>query len=341
MTHSVRIEPSGHEITVKDGETVLDAALREDVALPYSCRNGTCGTCRAVLKDGRVDQSGARALSEAELAAGAVLLCQSHPLTDLVVEARELAEGQPPIRILPARVAQMRRLAEDVMQLDLKLPQGQRLQYRPGQYVDILLLGGRRRSFSIANAPHDDEFLQLHIRHVPGGEFSGHVFTKMAERDLLRLQGPYGTFFLREDSTRPVILVAGGTGFAPIKAIVEHASNAGSMRPMHLYWGVRAQRDLYLGDLAAGWQRELADFRFTPVLSGPAVEPGWTGRSGWVHEAVVADHDDLSGYDVYMSGPPPMVDAGKAAFADRGLPAEQLFSDSFEFAADPGVEKPD
>jgi len=340
MKHTVHIEPSGHEITVDDGETVLAAALRQDIALPYSCRNGTCGTCKATLRAGRVDQPGARALSEPERAAGGVLLCQSVPLTDLVVEARELADGQPPIRIMPARVARMQRLAEDVMQLDLKLPQGQRLQYRPGQYLDVLLSGGRRRSFSVANAPEDDEFLQFHIRHVPGGAFSGHVFTDMAERDLLRLQGPYGTFFLREDSTRPVVLVAGGTGFAPIKAIVEHARAGGNHRPMHLYWGVRAQPDLYLGELAAEWARTLGWFRFTPVLSGPGIAPGWTGRTGWVHEAVVADHRELADFDVYMSGPPPMVEAGKKAFGERGLPADQVYSDSFEFSADPGASKP-
>jgi CDP-4-dehydro-6-deoxyglucose reductase len=223
------------------------------------------------------------------------------------------------------------------MQLSLKLAEGQRLQFLAGQYIDILLSGNQRRSFSLATAPHVDELLQLHVRHVPGGLFSGQVFTTMKERDLLRFQGPLGTFFLREDLDRPVILVAGGTGFAPIKSILDHAFAQGTTRPLHLYWGVRAQRDLYLHVLPQAWAREHAHFHYTPVLSEPLSEDNWSGRRGWVHEAVIADHPDLSRHEVYASGPPPMIEALKKAVKTHGLPSDRLYYDSFEHAHAPGT----
>ena len=282
MTHKIRIQSSGHEFTANDKETVLAAALRQGVTLAYSCRNGDCGTCKGKLISGKIDYGRyeAKAMSDEERAAGAALFCQAVPLSDLVIDAREIsaAEGIP-IRIMPCRVMKLDRLAHDVMQLSLKLAEGQRLQFLAGQYIDILLSGNQRRSFSLATAPHADELLQLHIRHVPGGLFSGQVFTTMKERDLLRFQGPLGTFFLREDSDRPVILVAGGTGFAPIKSILDHAFAQGTTRPLHLYWGVRAQRDLYLHDLPQAWAREHANFHYTPVLSEPLSEDHWSGRT--------------------------------------------------------------
>jgi CDP-4-dehydro-6-deoxyglucose reductase len=277
------------------------------------------------------------------------------PLSDLVIEAREIsaAEGIP-IRIMPCRVMKLDRLAHDVMQLSLKLAEGQRLQFLAGQYIDILLSGNQRRSFSLATAPHADELLQLHIRHVPGGLFSEQVFTTMKERDLLRFQGPLGTFFLREDSDaqestnaagdrksgaadRPVILVAGGTGFAPIKSILDHAFAQGTTRPLHLYWGVRAQRDLYLHDLPQAWARKHAHFHYTPVLSQPLSGDHWSGRTGWVHEAVIADHPDLSRHEVYASGPPPMIESLKKAVIAHGLPGDRLYYDSFEHAHTPEI----
>jgi CDP-4-dehydro-6-deoxyglucose reductase len=201
-----------------------------------------------------------------------------------------------------------------------------------GQYVDILLRNGRRRSFSIASAPHDAELLELHVRHVPGGEFTSYVFEKLKEQELLRLEGPLGTFFLRADSERPILMMAGGTGLAPIKGMLRHAFQAGLARPLHLYWGVRARRDLYADELLALWAAQHGNFRYTPVLSEPAAGDAWSGRTGWVHEAVVRDYADLSTHEVYMAGPPPMVEAGKIAFARHGLAREQLHFDSFEFA---------
>nr|HQC72768.1 FAD-binding oxidoreductase [Candidatus Competibacteraceae bacterium] len=271
--------------------------------------------------------------SAAEQAAGKVLLCQAYPCSDLVIAAREVkSSGDIRARLPPCRVERRELLAPDVMRLYLKLPSTERLQFLAGQYVDILLADGRRRGFSLANPPHADELLELHVRHVPGGFFTGFVFERMKDKALLRFQGPLGTFFLREDSPRPIILVGGGTGFAPLKGMLEHAFHVGLQRSLHLYWGARARVDLYLDELPRQWAAQHAHFRYTPVLSEPDAGEDWPGRSGWVHEAVAADYPDLSGYDVYMSGPPAMIEAAKPVFAARGLPAEQLFYDAFDFA---------
>jgi len=335
MSFKIRIESSGHEFTAEENETVLAAALRQGVTLAYSCRNGDCGTCKGRIVSGRVDYGSydAKAMSEDEKRAGSALFCQAVPLSDLVIEAREIAAAKDiPIRIMPCRVMKLEKFAPDVMGLWLKLAEGQRLQFLAGQYIDILLSGNQRRSFSLATAPHADEMLQIHVRHLPGGLFSEQVFTKMKERDLLRFQGPLGTFFLREESERPVILVAGGTGFAPIKGILEHAIARDMTRPFHLYWGARGRGDLYLHDLPQGWTREHANFRYTPVLSEPQPEDNWSGRSGWVHEAVIADYPDLGRHEVYASGPPPMIEALKQAVKAHGLPPDRLYYDSFEHA---------
>ncbi|MGH3626374.1 MAG: FAD-binding oxidoreductase, partial [Sciscionella sp.] len=223
-------------------------------------------------------------------------------------------------------------LAHDVMAVYLKLPAVSRLGFLPGQYVDVLMADGHRRSFSLANPPHDGKLLELHVGHVPGGYFTTEVFEKLHEGALLRLQGPLGTFFLREDSTRPILMVAGGTGFAPIKAMLRHIWERGGQRRISFYWGARAKRDLY----ADAWLRKRAaeqpDFSYIPVLSEPHTEDDWTGRSGFVHDAVLADHPDLSGFDIYLSGPPPMVEAARLGFPTRGAEFRHMFSDAFEFA---------
>lgn len=336
MPYHVTIQPSGHEFQVADHESVLDAALREKGSvLPYGCRNGTCGSCMGKLLSGQVVYPEGRppALSEREETEGKALLCQARPASDLIIEAREVKTGGDiPVKILPCRVEQRELLAPDVMRLYLRLPSAERLQFLAGQYIDILLADGRRRGFSLANPPHADDLLELHIRHVPGGFFTGYIFERMKDKALLRFQGPLGTFFLREDSPRPVILIGGGTGFAPLKGMLEHAFHIGWDRPLHLYWGARAKVDLYLDALPHRWMEEQTNFRYTPVLSEPRLEDDWQGRTGWVHEAVTADYPDPSGYDVYMSGPPPMIEAAKPVFAAQGLPAEQLFYDSFDFS---------
>lgn len=333
MSFKVRTQPRDHLFDVEDGETVLAAALRQGVGLPYGCRNGTCGSCSATLIEGEVDYPSGRTDALEGQRADTCLLCQAVPRGDLVVQVAEIETvAELEVRTLPCRVAAKEQLSHDVVRLWLKLPEQQRLQFRAGQYLDFILRNGRRRAFSIANAPHDDALIELHVRHVPGGEFTDYVFQSMQERTILRIQAPLGTFVLREDSDRPILMIGGGTGFAPLKGMIEHAFHAGIERPIHLYWGVRARRDLYLPELPEKWSREHPSFRFVPVLSEP--DPDWSGRRGFVHEAVVADHPDMSGFDVYMSGPPVMVETGRRAFEDGGLTMDHMFSDAFEYAAD-------
>jgi CDP-4-dehydro-6-deoxyglucose reductase len=335
----VKVQPSGHEFGVDDGESVLAAALRQALVLPYGCRNGACGSCKGRIVEGQVDYGvyQKRALTEQEKARGKALFCQARPLTDLVIEARTIGAAKDiQIRTLPCRVQKMERLADDVIVLFLKLPANERLQFLAGQYLEFLLKDGLRRSFSMGNAPHDDELIQLHVRRVAGGQFTDHVFGKMKERDILRFEGPLGTFFLREDSTKPIVFVASGTGFAPIKSIIEHALHKGVARPMVLYWGGRRPKDLYMNDLPLRWAVEHGqDFRYVPVVSDALPEDKWTGRTGFVHRAVMEDFPDLSAHQVYACGVPVMVDAAKRDFTQQcRLPEDEFFADSFTTAAD-------
>lgn len=336
-SYSVRLKGSGTEFEVNSGETVLDAALRQGIVLPYSCRTGSCATCKGRIVSGEVDygEYQEQALPPSERDQGYALLCQAQPLTDLEVEAREVAVAEEiEIKLLPCRVVQLSPIAHDVMEVRIKLPQNQRFHYLPGQYIDLLLRDGRRRSFSIANPPDEEGVLELHVRRVPDGYFTNYIFDGMKERDLLRFQGPLGTFFLRDgEEQRPLLFVAGGTGFAPIKAILEYALAEGIRRPMHFFWGARAARDLYMRELAESWQDRHEHFTFTPVLSEPG-DDEWGGETGWVHEAVTRCYPDLSGHQVYASGPPPMIEALKKSFPEHGLPRDQLFYDSFEFSYD-------
>jgi len=329
----VKVQPSGHEFDVEEGESVLTAALRQHLVLPYGCRNGACGSCKGRIVEGRVDYGvyQRKALTEEEKAQGKALFCQAKPLTELVIEARTIGAARDiPIRTLPCRVQKMERLADDVMVLYLRLPANERLQFLAGQYIEFLLKDGSRRSFSMGNAPHDDELIQLHVRHVAGGQFTDHVFGKMKERDILRLEGPLGTFFLREDSTKPIVFVASGTGFAPIKSIIEHALHKGATRPMVLYWGGRRPKDLYMDALARQWP-----IQYVPVISDAMPEDNWAGRTGFVHRAVMADFPDLSAHQVYACGVPVMVDAAKRDFTQQcRLPEEEFFADSFTTQAD-------
>jgi CDP-4-dehydro-6-deoxyglucose reductase len=337
--HEVRLEPSGHTFTVAPGETILEAALRQGIGLPYGCRNGACGACKGVLKSGMLEygEYQERALHPHEKAAGKALTCCTRPLTDIVFEVREVSGAKDlVIRTMPARVEKVDKPAEDVAVLSLKLPAGERLQFLAGQYIDILLKDGKRRSFSMANAPHDDRFLQLHVRKSPNGAFSSFVFEQMKERAILRFEGPLGTFYLREDSDKPILFVAGGTGFAPIKAMIEHCFHAGIDREMVLYWGARSLKDLYMGALPGRWQQEHPNFTYIPVLSDPLPEDGWSGRTGLVHQAVLDDFADLSGYEVYACGAAGMTDLARKTFVEeRGLPEDEFYCDAFTPSVDP------
>ena len=339
MPHQITIKPSDHSFACDDDETVLAAAMRADLMIPYGCRNGACGTCKSHLLEGVVDygryQPGT--LTETEKRQGYALLCVARPQTDLTIEVREVRKaGDIRIRKLPCRIEKIDKVAADVAIVSLKLPANDRLQYLAGQYVDFLLKDGRRRSFSIATAPEDDTLLDLHIRHVPGGYFSGQLFNEFKGREILRIEGPLGNFFLREDSDKPIIFVAGGTGFAPIKAVIEHAFHHAIDRQMVLSWGVRSRADRYLPDLPADWQRTHSNFTFIPVLSDPLPADRWPGRTGFVHKAVLTDFTDLSGYHVYACGGPAMIDIARREFTElRSLPPEAFYADSFTYAAQP------
>jgi CDP-4-dehydro-6-deoxyglucose reductase len=338
MSYQVTIHPSGHQFTVNDDETILAAALREGFALPYGCRNGACGSCKGKVISGRVARGKYQdnTLKSEEIARGLALFCVARPQSDLVIEAKEIrAAGELPVKTLPCRVQKLERLADDVMLMQLKLPASERLQFLAGQYIDFVFKDGKRRSYSLANPPHADEYLELHLRHVPGGRFTEHVFKTMKEKEILRLEGPHGSFFVREESDKPMIFVAGGTGFAPIKAMLEHLFAEQCQRQMVLYWGARAKKDLYLPLLPIGWQQQHTNFSFIPVLSEPAGDDAWQGRRGHVHQAVLEDFADLSGYEVYACGAPVMVEAARDSFTGtRGLPEVAFFADSFVYQAD-------
>jgi CDP-4-dehydro-6-deoxyglucose reductase len=335
MSYQIKVEPSQHQFAAEADETILEAALRQGLSLPYGCRNGACGACKGKVLSGSVDHGKAlpQGLSEADKAAGLTLFCCASAQSDLTIECREVrSDREIEVKTLPARIERMEKLAPDVMAVYLRLPASERLQFLAGQYIDILLKDGKRRSFSLANAPHDDGLLELHIRHVPGGLFTEQVFSTMKVRDILRINGPHGSFHLQEESSRPLLLVAGGTGFAPIKALVEHLLYESVVRPITLYWGARDAAGLYLPELPANWAATQASIVYVPVLSEPA--QAWGGRSGLVHAAVLADFPDLSGHDVYICGAPAMIDAARRDFAQAGLPAAQFFADAFTFAAD-------
>ena len=336
--HSVTLQPSGHQFQVEDGEAVLAAALRQGFVLPYGCKNGVCGSCKGTILSGSVDYGvyQAKTLTDEEKAQGKALFCQAKPLSDLVLEARTIGAAKDiQVKKLPCRVQKLERLADDVMVLKLKLPANEKLVFLAGQYIEFLLKDGSRRSFSIANPPYDAELIELHVRHVAGGQFTDHVFTKMKERDILRCEGPLGTFFLREESDKPVVFVASGTGFAPIKAVIEHMIHKNITRPMTLYWGGRRPKDLYMGALAEKWAAEHPDLKYVPVISDALAEDQWGGRTGFVHRAVIQDFPDLSGHQVYACGVPIMVDSAKKDFiAACKLPEDEFYADSFTTQAD-------
>ena len=333
---TVTLKTSGRRFTVAPGETVLEAAQRAGVALPYSCRAGVCGSCKATVLEGQCDypRNPPLALDDSALARHAVLVCQAVPRSDLLLEAREVTSVEDIARRqLDVLVSEKWKLADDVTGLRLMPAPGERpLKRLAGQYLDILLDGGRRRPFSIANAPQADGMIELHVRHVVGGGFTSWVGEHLQVGDRLRIEGPLGTFVPREDSERPMIFMAGGTGFAPIKAVLEHFIALGTRRSMALYWGTRSESDLYLRGMVEAWTRDLPDFAFHAVVSDD--ERRGDSRGGLVHEAVLADHPDLSGHDLYMSGPPAMIDVARPQLLAAGLPEERLYYDSFEYAPD-------
>ena len=329
------IHPDNRIVAGHEGETLLEAALREDIAFPFDCRNGGCGVCKCVLLAGKVDYGvhQSDALSAEEIAAGKALACCAIPLSDVELEYVPVqTPGGLAVRRHRARVVSLARLADDVMQVRLEVLGERPLDFYAGQYINVLLDDGEKRSFSFATAPHQRDVIELQIRHVPGGRFTTHVFHGMKVGDVLEFEGPLGSFFLREDSDKPIIFVAGATGFAPVKSMLEHAFHAGIRRDMVLYWGVRSKKDLYLPDLPQRWAAEHPNFRFVPVLSHPLPEDHWHGRTGLVHEAILEDYPDLSGHQLYACGSVKMVEAAHPAFAAHGLTQDDCFSDAFKLA---------
>jgi len=340
MSFTVTLQPSGRTFDVQRDEPMLSAAIRQGVGLPYGCKDGACGSCKSRLLEGRVVHGAhqLKALSVAEEEAGLVLTCCATPQTDCVLEARSVpGAGEFPVLKMPTRVLSLARPAPDVALLRLQLPANQRFQYHAGQYVEFILKDGVRRSYSMANAPTrlgTPPAIELHIRHLPGGLFTDQVFSTLKEKDILRMEGPFGSFFLRE-SAKPMVLLASGTGLAPIKALVEQLRDSGSTRPAVLYWGCRSRADLYLHDWALQAAAEMPQLRYVPVLSDATPDDAWTGRTGFVHQAVMADLPDLSGHQVYACGAPVMVDAAQRDFVARcGLPADEFLADAFTSEAD-------
>lgn len=341
MTFNIQIEPSQRTFTTDTDESILAAAIRQGIGMPYGCKDGACGSCKCKKISGEVVHGPhqAKALSEDEAQAGFILACCAKPTSDVVLESRQVtAAGVPPIKKMPVRVAQLTKPATDVAILRLQLPATEPFQYFAGQYVEFLLRDGDRRSYSMANAPHtqaDLPGMELHIRHMPGGKFTDAVFSTMKERDILRIEGPYGSFYLREQSEKPMVFVASGTGFAPIKALLEHLSFTGSSRAVTVYWGGRRPSDLYLHDWMVATAAAMPNVTYVPVVSDAEAADQWTGRTGFVHQAVLDDFADLSGMEAYVCGAPIVVESAQRDFvAQRGLPADAFFADSFTSAAD-------
>jgi CDP-4-dehydro-6-deoxyglucose reductase len=341
MSITVTLQPSGRSFSVQRDEAILAAAIRQGIGLPYGCRDGACGSCKCKLIEGRVIHGAhqSQALSVAEEEAGYALTCCATPQTNLVLEARTVVgAGEMPVRKLPARVISIDKPAFDVAVVKLQLPANEPLRYHAGQYIDVILRDGVRRSYSMANAPHtqgDKPWIELHIRHLPGGVFSDQVFGTMKAKDILRLEGPFGSFFIREESPKPIVLLASGTGFAPIKAMLEQLQFKGSTRPVSLYWGCRSRADLYSHETVQEVVSGMSALRYVPVLSEALASDDWSGRSGFVHQAVMADIPDLSGHQVYACGAPVMVESAQRDFIEScGLPADEFYADAFYSAAD-------
>jgi len=334
----ITLVPTGQTFTADPAEAVLTAALRAGLNLPHSCKGGHCASCRARVLSGSFAYPGTppAGLTEAEAREGFALLCQARALTDLRVETREVRPAPDvEVKSLPCRIERLERVAEDVMAVFLRLPAVEELHFRPGQYLDVMLSEGRRRSFSIASAPADGRVLELHVRRASKSGFTAQLFDSMRAGTLLRIEGPLGQFWLRTESPRPVLMVGGGTGYAPLRAMLRQLIAAGDRRPVTLYWGAAAEGGLYEHEWLRGLERERPGFAYRPVLSGePSPAAPWSGRRGLVHSAALAEVADLASHDVYASGPPAMIEAIRATFVERGLPREQLFFDSFDYAPD-------
>ena len=332
MAFTITLQPSGLSFAAAEDNTILDSAERAGIALPYGCRGGSCGACKGRVIEGNIERGieDQFALTDVERADGCMLLCAARPHSDAVIEIADVGRmGDIVIKTLPSRIAAIERAAPDVLVITLKLPATESFDFRAGQYIELLFKTGERRAFSLANAPHEKGFVQLHIR-LAEGSFSSHMFSEVLKvKDIIRFEGPLGSFHLNADSNKPIILLAGGTGFAPIKAILDDMAHKGSQREVHLYRGSRDRAGLYLPQLVQQWAASLTGFSHVPVLSDATPACDWRGRTGLVHQAVLEDFADLSGFEVYACGAPVMVDAARREFGRHGLPTDAFFADAF------------
>ena len=346
----IEVLPSGRSFSVHPGEAILAAGIRQGIGLPYGCKDGACGSCKCKKISGTMTLGPhqEKALSAQEQADGYVLTCCGFAQSDVVLESRQVAlAGMFAARKMPARVILVEKKSHDVMLLRLQLPANDAFNYFPGQYIEFILRDGTRRSYSMATAPgtltKDDgagnqvaaNMIELHIRHLPNGLFTTHVFGDMKEKEIQRIEGPFGSFYLREESSKPIILLASGTGFAPIKAVIENMQLKGITRPGVLFWGGRRPEDLYLDAWVQDKLAEMPNLSYVPVISDALPEDHWTGRTGFVHAAVVVDFPDMSGYQVYACGAPIVVDSARAGFTGQcKLDPDEFYADSFLTAAD-------
>ena len=342
MSLTVSVLPSGRAFTTDNDETILAAAIRQGIGLPYGCKDGACGSCKCRKLSGEVamGEHQPKALTPEEQAQGFILTCRATALGDVVLESRQVTdESAFPVRKMPSRVSALEKMSDDVMLLRLQLPATEHLRYHAGQYLEFILRDGSRRAYSMATAPHrQDEsgpMVEMHIRHMPGGKFTDQVFATLKERDILRCEGPFGSFYLREDSTKPIVMLASGTGFAPIKALIERLRFKASDRQVSVYWGGRRPADLYLHEWIRQQAAEMPGLSYVPVVSNALPEDGWAGRTGFVHQAVLDDFADLSAHQVYACGAPVVVESAQRAYiTQRGLPADEFYADAFTSEAD-------
>lgn len=336
MQYTVHIKPKGYNLTVKAGETVLAAALRQGFNFPHDCQNGVCGTCKGRLLEGQVeyDEPLLAALTEAEREAGYALFCSAKPVSDLVIHVEGvLGPEQLPVKKLNYKIQILEQLTPTIYRVILQPPLEDHIYYRAGQYFEILHRDTSPQPFSIANAPlGDNKSLEIHIRSRPDNLSMEELISEMKTVGELRINGPLGNCILRREPAYPMIFAAGGTGIAPLKAIIEQALAEGVKQPIYLYWGVRILSDFYLQALITRWAKYLPNFHYIPILSGKDELNKWKGRTGWVHEAIIQDHPNLEHFHIYASGPTEMVYAALHAFKSHGLNRALMYSDVLDYA---------